>query len=70
MYRGLTWEVNSCQIMARYNCKRGVSWTRSAREGAGDITIFFPRIDRIFSDEAHSPFFGAQGEGFSEFRST
>ena len=56
--------------MARHNCKLGVSWTRSALEGAGDITRFFPLIDRIFPDEAHSPFFGAQEEGFSEFRST
>ena len=38
--------------MARHNCKRGVSWTRSAREGASDITRFFPRIDLIFPDEA------------------
>ena len=35
----------------------------------GDITRFFPRIDRIFSGEALNPFFGAQDEGFSEFRS-
>ena len=34
-----------------------------------DITRFFPRIDRIFSGEALNPFFGAQDEGFSEFRS-
>ena len=34
-----------------------------------DITRFFPRIDRIFPGEALNPFFGAQDEGFSEFRS-
>ena len=34
-----------------------------------DITRFFPRIDRIFSGKALNPFFGAQDEGFSEFRS-
>ena len=35
----------------------------------GDISRFFPRIDRIFSGEALNPFFGAQDERFSEFRS-
>ena len=43
------------------------------RIGAGvgsDITRFFPRIDQIFPGEALIPFFGAQDEGFSEFRST
>ena len=35
----------------------------------GDISRFFPRIDRIFPGEALNPFFGAQDEGFSEFRS-
>ena len=34
-----------------------------------DISRFSPRIDRIFSGEALNPFFGAQDEGFSEFRS-
>ena len=34
-----------------------------------DITGFFPRIDWIFPWEALNPFFGAQDEGFSEFRS-
>ena len=34
-----------------------------------DITRFFPRIDRIFFGEALDPFFGAQDEGFLEFRS-
>ena len=34
-----------------------------------DITRFFPRIDLIFPGEALNPFFGAQDEGFSEFRS-
>ena len=33
----------------------------------GDMTRFFPRIDRIFPGEALNPFFGAQDEGFSEF---
>ena len=36
----------------------------------GDIYRFYPRIDRIFSGEALNPFFGAQDEGFLEFRST
>ena len=40
-----------------------------ALECAGDISRFFPRIDRIFSEEALNPFFSAQDEGFSEFRS-
>ena len=35
----------------------------------GDITGFFPRIDRIFPGDALNPFFGAQDEGFLEFRS-
>ena len=35
----------------------------------GDITKFFPQIDRIFPGEALNPFFGAQDEEFSEFRS-
>ena len=35
----------------------------------GDISRFSPRIDRIFSGEALNLFFGAQDEGFSEFRS-
>ena len=35
----------------------------------GDISRFFPQIDLIFSGEALNPFFGAQDEGFSEFRS-
>ena len=30
----------------------------------GDISRFFPRIDRIFSGEALNPFFGAQDERF------
>ena len=34
-----------------------------------DISRFFPRMDRIFSGEALYLFFGAQDEGFSEFRS-
>ena len=34
-----------------------------------DISRFFPRIDRIFRWEALNPFFGAQDDGFSEFRS-
>ena len=34
-----------------------------------DISGFSPRIDRIFTGEAVNPFFGAQDEGFSEFRS-
>ena len=34
-----------------------------------DITRFFPRIDQIFFGEALNPFFGAQDEGFLEFRS-
>ena len=34
-----------------------------------DISRFFPRIDRIFPGEALNPFFGAQDEGFLEFRS-
>ena len=33
------------------------------------ITRFSPRIDWIFPGEALNPFFGAQDEGFSEFRS-
>ena len=37
--------------------------------GLGDISRFFPRFDRIFPGEALNPFFGAQDEGFSEFRS-
>ena len=37
---------------------------------SSDITRFFPRIDRIFPGEALNPFFGAQDEGFSEFRAT
>ena len=37
--------------------------------GQGDISRFFPRIDRIFPGEALYPFFGAQDEGFLEFRS-
>ena len=36
---------------------------------SGDITRFFPWIDQIFPGEAIYPFFGAQDEGFSEFRS-
>ena len=36
---------------------------------AGDISRFFPPIDRIFPGETVNPFFGAQDEGFSEFRS-
>ena len=41
------------------------------REGGkeGDISRVSPRIDRIFPGEALNPFFGAQDEGFSEFRS-
>ena len=35
-----------------------------------DISRFFPRIDRIFFREALNPFFGAQDQGFSKFRST
>ena len=34
-----------------------------------DISRFSPRIDRIFPGEALNPFFGAQDEGFLEFRS-
>ena len=34
-----------------------------------DISRFSPRIDRIFPEEALNPFFGAQDEGFLEFRS-
>ena len=30
--------------------------------GAGDISRFSPRIDRIFPEEALNPFFGAQDE--------
>ena len=37
--------------------------------GSCDVTRFFPRIDRIFPGESLNPFFGAQDEGFSEFRS-
>ena len=36
---------------------------------ARDISRISPRIDRIFFGEALNPFFGAQDEGFSEFRS-
>ena len=45
-------------------------WIFPSTHTAGDITRFFPRIDRIFPGEALNPFFGAQDEGFSEFRST
>ena len=34
------------------------------RRPSSNISRFFPRIDRIFFGEAHSPFFGAQDEGF------
>ena len=37
--------------------------------GKCDISRFFPRIDLIFSWKALYPFFGAQDEGFLEFRS-
>ena len=45
--------------------------TEFAADGpmARDITRLFPRIDRIFFGEALNPFFDAQDEGFSEFRS-
>ena len=59
-----------------------VSWERRGRGAtagpefptrltavARDISRFFPRIDRIFPREALNPFFGAQDEGFLEFRS-
>ena len=61
-------------------CARGafsnvVAYTRRALRGtadtlldAGDISRFFPRIDLIFFGEALNPFFGAQDEGFLEFR--
>ena len=41
----------------------------AATRAARDITRFSPRIDLIFPGEALNPFFGAQDEGFSEFRS-
>ena len=42
---------------------------KNGRAAPGDITRFFPRIDWIFPGEALYPFFGAQDEGFSKFRS-
>ena len=41
----------------------------AGQEAGCNISRFFPWIDRIFSGEALNPFFGAQDEGFSEFRS-
>ena len=38
------------------------------REGGKDISRFFPRNDRVFFGGTLNPFFGAQDEGFSEFR--
>ena len=43
--------------------------TESPASGQSDISSFFPHIDLIFPGEALNPFFGAQDEGFSEFRS-
>ena len=44
-------------------------WSGNGGRPTGDISRFSPRIDRIFSGEALNPFFGAQDEEFSEFRS-
>ena len=46
------------------------TWIAQSRnaQAASDISRFFPRIDRIFPGEALNPFFGAQDEGFLEFR--
>ena len=45
-----------------------LSLVDSLRWNSSDISRFSPRIDRIFPGEALNPFFGAQDEGFSEFR--
>ena len=49
--------------------RRGQEGEAVGAVAAGDISRFFPRIDRIFSGEALNSFYGAQDEGFSEFRS-
>ena len=51
-------------------CLGGGLWGSSVCGGAGctgDISRFFPRIDRILSGEAFNTIFGAQDEGFRNF---
>ena len=49
--------------------RRGGIWA-GACPVTGDISGVSPRIELIFSWKALNPLFGAQDEGFSEFRST
>ena len=77
--------VHSCTLQKAFNNKVStqfysisLNWGRLQLPGAllvispdfsRDISRFFPRIDRIFPGEALNSFYGAQDEGFSEFRS-
>ena len=64
-----TYSAAKCQSIVQYAQIKDAKINQSTCEVSGDISRFFPLIDLIFPWEALNQFFGAQDEGFSEFRS-
>ena len=63
------WTKTFCSHFMNFHLDTDSLLTPTRGRRRRDITRFFPRIDQIFPGEALNPFFGAQDEGFSEFRS-